>query len=445
MEDFIGVLQEAYSEALMGASENYRTADGQKNTTQEGGVKRSDRYNIGPEESLAKQERFYSWDFLTDLEPMKTVMLPEVSDIRGDDNKVNKALVVDFGMKNAEKVGSAVDGKVFVTNSYTGRRIRIDRESIRHSLNGDYRRLLTNSRMGAVIGEIVQRAIPINGRTDTAQNVLGTYSMAIYATDSRGREFVGIITVEERTGKIESLEYYDVAHAVSGRQKNDSQADTKSQGVDPIKAVIISIEDFLSVVKSTHQSILSKSVLQHYGETRNPKGDYANSVLYSDRDPTAAATAQELEKQNAKLRQDVADLRELLSLQGKLTKGTEFKKSSIEAAVKGLTQTAGATLDADGRKQLFDMLKGFYKYIASDENLAWEGVREEAGKIADFLQSNVKFKPQRSEYANDVLKYLRGQRVSLSDTQRAEEESPFMTYEQRSRPLGRLRYDSITF
>ena len=67
----------------------------------------------------------------------------------------------------------------------------------------------------------------------------------------------------------------------------------------------------------------------------------------------------------------------------------------------------------------------FYKsdcYIASDENLAWDGVREEAGKIADFLQSNVKFKPQRSEYANDVLGYLRGQRVALSESQRAEVE-----------------------
>ena len=147
-----------------------------------------------------------------------------------------------------------------------------------------------------------------------------------------------------------------------------------------------------------------------------------SDIRYSDRDPTAAATAQELEKQNAKLRQDVKDLREMLSLQGKLTKGTEFRKSSIEAAVKGLAQTAGATLDADGRTQLYDMLKGFYRYIASDENLAWDGVREEAGKIADFLQSNVKFKPQRSDYANDVLGYLRGQRVALSESQRAEVE-----------------------
>ena len=157
-------------------------------------------------------------------------------------------------------------------------------------------------------------------------------------------------------------------------------------------------------------------------------------LKFSDRDPTAAATAQELEKQNAKLRQDVKDLRELLSLQGKLTKGTEFRKSSIEAAVNGLAQTAGATLDAEGRTQLYDMLKGFYRYIASDENLAWDGVREEAGKIADFLQSNVKFKPQRSDYANDVLGYLRGQRVALSESQRAEVEKLY-GYENYRRQL----------
>ena len=38
--------------------------------------------------------------------------------------------------------------------------------------------------------------------------------------------------------------------------KKGSQADTKSQGVDPIKAAAINIEDFLGIVKSTHQSIL---------------------------------------------------------------------------------------------------------------------------------------------------------------------------------------------
>ena len=145
-------------------------------------------------------------------------------------------------------------------------------------------------------------------------------------------------------------------------------------------------------------------------------------IRFSDRDPTAAATAEALEKQNAKLRQDVAELRELLRLQGKLTHGGEFSKTSVEAAVRLLSQTAGATLNAEGRQQLYGMLKDFYRYIATDKELAWEGVSEEAGKIADFLMDHVRVKPQRSDYANDVLQYLRGQRVALSDSQRAEVE-----------------------
>lgn len=194
-------------------------------------------------------------------------------------------------------------------------------------------------------------------------------------------------------------------------------------GLNEVKAAIVPQRTNQKIVDKLRQNGIPVRFYEAGNDTeRLTLVNGMEELKFSDRDPTAAATAQELEKQNAKLRQDVKDLRELLSLQGKLTKGTEFRKSSIEAAVKGLAQTAGATLDADGRTQLYDMLKGFYRYIASDENLAWEGVREEAGKIADFLQSNVKFKPQRSDYANDVLGYLRGQRVALSESQRAEVE-----------------------
>lgn len=76
---------------------------------------------------------------------------------------------------------------------------------------------------------------------------------------------------------------FDVAHAVSGRQKNSSQDDTKSQGVNPIKATTISITDLLNIVNSTHQSILSDNVLSHLGETRAENGSFSDKVLFSDR------------------------------------------------------------------------------------------------------------------------------------------------------------------
>ena len=36
VDDFIGVLQQAYAEALVEAGENYRASEGNKKTTQEG-------------------------------------------------------------------------------------------------------------------------------------------------------------------------------------------------------------------------------------------------------------------------------------------------------------------------------------------------------------------------------------------------------------------------
>lgn len=246
----------------------------------------SDRYTVPAGQNLASQKKFFSWDFMTALPDMEVITLPEVSIVMDKKEGIQQGQVVKLGLENARKTGEEIEGKIYVTNKYTNRKLRIDTESIRHGLNGDFNRLLTNSRMGAVIGDIVRNAVPLNGRVDTASNVLGTYSMGIYTTDSRNREFVGIVTVEERTGSVVSMQYYDVTHAVNGRQrriKKDSQADTKSQGVNPIKAVTISIEDFLGIVKETHQSLLSESVLDHFGEVRNPKGDFTGTVLHQDR------------------------------------------------------------------------------------------------------------------------------------------------------------------
>lgn len=248
------------------------------------------RYSTGEDEGavklyqeidLSKDGRVYTYDFLTALPDMNVTVLPEVNEVRGKDGRVDTAEVVREGMKNARTVGTERDGKVFVQNAYTGRELRIDTASIRHGLNGSLNRLLTNARLGAVIGDVVRNAVPVNALKNKAAGVTGTYAMAAYATDSGGREISAIITVEQRTGDVAGIEAYDVTHAVSGRQKNGSQADTKSQGVYPIKAATISIQDVLRIVNSTHQSILSDDVLSKLGETRNPKGDYNGQVKFS--------------------------------------------------------------------------------------------------------------------------------------------------------------------
>ena len=244
--------------------------------------------------NLAEDGSVYTYDFLISLPDMDVTMLPEVDAVRGAENRVDTAKVVQEGMKNARAVGTERDGKIFVRNQYTGKMLRIDNSSIRHGLNGKQNRLLTNARMGVVIGDIVKNAVPINALKNKAKGVTGTYAMAAYVTDSRRREFVAIVTAEQINGNIAGVEVYDVAHAVSGRQKNSSQADTKSQRVYSIKAAKISISDLLQIVNSTHQSILSEDVLQKFGEQRNPQGDYTGKAKFS----ASARQASERDKQN---------------------------------------------------------------------------------------------------------------------------------------------------
>ena len=168
----------------------------------------------------------------------------------------------------------------------------------------------------------------------------------------------------------------------------------------------------------------------------NPTG--RNDTRFSDRDPTAEATRAALEKENGKLRENVSRLRELLRLQGKVTGGTVMKPSSVEAAAKWLNKYAGAKADV---KELSRMLTEFYRFIATDKDYSWEDVHERAMVIAKYLQDNVQIKPQMSDYARDVLRDIRGIKITLDDSQRAEVEYRYGSYE----AFRKAAFGNVTF
>ena len=161
-------------------------------------------------------------------------------------------------------------------------------------------------------------------------------------------------------------------------------------------------------------------------------------LFLSDRDPTEEATRAALEKENVKLREDVSRLRELLKLQGKVTGGTVMKPSSVEAAAKWLNKYAGAKADV---KELSRMLNDFYRFIATDKDYSWEDVHQRAMVIAKYLQDNVQIKPQMSDYARDVLRDIRGIKITLDDSQRAEAEYQYGSYE----AFRKAAFGNVTF
>lgn len=231
---------------------------------------------------LSKDKELYNYDFLTSLPPMKKTKLPEISEITNEKGKVDRNVILEQGRNNAGEVGT-IDGDHFkIRNKYTGRDITITNTTIKHGLNGDNKRLVTNGRIAAVAGEAIQNAVPVNALYDTAPNAVGTYAMAGIATEEgTNRRFVYIVTVEQHTDNVSSIETYDVGHSISGRIEKSSLADTKSPGLIPTETANISIEDFLKIVNNTHKSILSDDVLNALGEKKPANGYYTDKVKFS--------------------------------------------------------------------------------------------------------------------------------------------------------------------
>lgn len=103
---------------------------------------------------------------------------------------------------------------------------------------------------------------------------------------------------------------------------------------------------------------------------------------FSDRDPAAGRVHEVLEKENTQLKEDVQYLRELLKLQGSVTKGTKFTKSSVEAMASQLMKSNNVK---GARKELARLLNEVYEYIAKGEELTWEGVAEMAQPAVDWM------------------------------------------------------------
>jgi hypothetical protein len=238
--------------------------------------------------ALYTDPNLYNYDFMTSQPDMVVTELPDLGDLLGSDGKVDRATVEADGLANAAQQGYERNGRLYVENDYTGRKLRINPNTTTHSVRGSAFQIGTNGRLGAAAGEIVRRAIPVNGMTNRNSQTQGTYAMAAYARDKNGRGYIAVVTVEQMTDKVSDIGFFDVAHAISGRIRKETPGSTRSRAVtaeadpDPRKSPTISIADFLDIVNGTHQSILSQDVLNHFNAQRDEGSYWGSRALFSE-------------------------------------------------------------------------------------------------------------------------------------------------------------------
>lgn len=276
------------SAEVSAATRRTQDSDGNEKAARRGGKRASiDRYSYRGK-SMTENSEIYSYDFLTHQPDMKVVELPALSEVQTG-GRINREKIVADGIKNAEERGEKLsDATAAVKNKYSGRNVIITKAAIKHSMGAENpSRLRTNARIGAICGDVIENALPINALKNENPEALGTYAM-VAILQSGTRQIAAMVTVEQHTDKVTKIDTIDLAHALNGRiaKKEGSESSTWEPGyansVLPSNTTFgLSIADVIRIVNTTHQSILSDDVLKALGEERNPEGYYAQRAKFS--------------------------------------------------------------------------------------------------------------------------------------------------------------------
>lgn len=331
--------------------------------------------------------------------------------------------------------------------------------------------------LSTVLHEIVEVKTKIQKNNDRAIKHFGkTYKWAetgYLLADGSKLDFSG--RHEGASGGYRTVDHRDILDIYPEDTEldgNGAMVDFMSQGnirimpegdginlqVQPTKAQERALDDFISRVRGEVTLDIDDSNGNTVVSVEYPRGTRSSKVLqdirnyftdgtepvisgltrfrYSIGSKTDSAMQKLLEKENESLREDVARLKELLKLQGTETHGTRFTPSSVEAAARYLKKNAGAKGDT---KTLAKLLNGFYEYIATNKDLTWDDVREQAKPIANWLMDHVEH--GRSDYAQEVLDQIRGSRIYLDESQMEEAAYRFESYDTYRKSL----MGSVTF
>lgn len=293
-------------------------------------------------------------------------------------------------------------------------------------MDGAFNRMATNGKLGAIIGDVVRNAIPLNSIETTNADTAGTIVYAGYAIDGE-REYLALCHVNRMRGTLNNVEWVDVLHSLNGRTKKDTsrsgeepQLDFSIAGTD----VSISIADLLDVVKELHPDLLSRDVIEnHYGEIWQPEGYYKGITKFSVKDVTPEDT-QRLEKENARLKAELENAR----AQVRLTGGNQVSAQAVEKLARKIVRDTHSKYDA---ASLAGDLGQIYTYAATAEN-SEEALREiddvGIGLAKKVLRQSEQMDTTVSDQLTGLKDYLRNTGLSLNEDQKAEAAAMYGSY-----------------
>ena len=338
----------------------------------------SERFN-SEKADIRYSPRDYSYEALTSKPDMKITIVND--SVKYNETKTIRKNIVDEAIKKAAVIGKINEnGNVLIHVDDIDTDVIVSKRSLLHGLD---RRLKLSTPIVLNVGSILENSIRINELIPKSESANSSYILIGYAEGQQGNYPVRFI-VNKYTNEIDSI---DVLYALNTK-KEAAGKKPGSHGKTALPTTsVISISDLLDYVNKYFPDVLPEDVLKHYGHESRPRGTFSEDILFSNRDYDSASeeVTKQLEKENKKLREDLKNTKELLSLQSKQTGNKVLKRSSVEAAARQLIKTNLAFGDS---KEFADVRYNTYSYISNSDALTWECISEQLDKAVDWIKSH---------------------------------------------------------
>ena len=399
MKEAIERLQEMFTEGIVDASKNYRASWGQKNTAQEGG---NIKYSVSYRDAI-DQLADGTLDRKTNTHLLVSENTPQVYIEKAGAKNQKIIMGWDIAYLAMNKSGD-------IPGNYHGLGKEV-MKNLPEALKDPLFIVKQNNGRVAAVTEIVvkkNRSVVVSVEFDAFKS---TIQDGKTASDNYN------IIVTAMDAKPNYLQNTILSGNIVYNKNNENPAN-----------FILRLKSLNKALPNDDLARSSESSIRNGNENVNPK--------FSDRDPDIQRMNAVLEKENAKLKDDVEYLKKMLKLQRSVTDGTKFTRSSVESMAGILMKEANAKGD---KKELAKHLSDLYEYIARSEELTWEDVRERAQPAVEWLLENAAPRVQINEYADDILRELRTSRVYLDEAQKKEAAYLYGSYnDYRKQTMGSL-------